>query len=49
MRTLNVTDPELFTIIHEETLRQEKELTLIASEKLCLECGVAGFRIGSYQ
>ena len=32
MRTLNVTDPEVFTIIHEETLRQEKELTLIASE-----------------
>jgi glycine hydroxymethyltransferase len=32
MRTLNVTDPELYTIIHEETLRQEKELTLIASE-----------------
>ncbi len=32
MRTLNVTDPEIFTIIHEETLRQEKELTLIASE-----------------
>jgi glycine hydroxymethyltransferase len=32
MRKLNVTDPELFTIIHEETIRQEKELTLIASE-----------------
>ena len=32
MRTLNVTDPEVFNIIHQETFRQEKELTLIASE-----------------
>ncbi len=32
MRPLNVTDPEIFTIINEETFRQEKELTLIASE-----------------
>lgn len=32
MRTLNVTDPEIFTIINDETVRQEKELTLIASE-----------------
>lgn len=32
MRPLNVTDPEIFTIIHDETLRQEKEITLIASE-----------------
>lgn len=32
MRKLNVTDPEIFTIIHKETERQEHELTLIASE-----------------
>lgn len=32
MRTLNVTDPEVFSIIHQETFRQEKEITLIASE-----------------
>lgn len=32
MRTLNVTDPEIFTLIHNETQRQEHELTLIASE-----------------
>ena len=32
MRKLNVTDPEIFTIINEETIRQERELTLIASE-----------------
>lgn len=32
MKTLNSVDPELFTIIHEEALRQEEELTLIASE-----------------
>lgn len=32
MRKLNVTDPEIFTIIHKETQRQEHELTLIASE-----------------
>lgn len=32
MRRLNVTDPEIFTIIHGETERQEHELTLIASE-----------------
>lgn len=32
MRTLNVSDPEIFSIIHEETSRQQHELTLIASE-----------------
>ncbi len=32
MRRLNVTDPEIFTIIHKESERQEHELTLIASE-----------------
>lgn len=32
MRRLNVTDPEIFTIIHKESERQEYELTLIASE-----------------
>lgn len=32
MRSLNIIDPEIFTIIHEETKRQEQELTLIASE-----------------
>ncbi|CAN5200650.1 serine hydroxymethyltransferase [soil metagenome] len=32
MRKLNVTDPELFTIINKETRRQEEQLTLIASE-----------------
>lgn len=32
MRPLNVTDPEIFTIIHKESERQELELTLIASE-----------------
>lgn len=32
MRRLNVTDPEIFTIIHKEAERQEHELTLIASE-----------------
>ena len=32
MRTLNVVDPEIFTLIHDETQRQEHELNLIASE-----------------
>lgn len=32
MRKLNVTDPEIFTVIHKETRRQEEQLTLIASE-----------------
>lgn len=32
MRTLNVTDPEVFTIIHQETRRQEEQISLIASE-----------------
>lgn len=32
MRRLNVTDPEIFTIIHKETERQGHEITLIASE-----------------
>ncbi len=32
MRTLNVTDPEIFTIIHQETRRQEEQISLIASE-----------------
>ena len=32
MRKLNVTDPEIFTIIHKEAQRQAHELTLIASE-----------------
>lgn len=32
MRKLNVTDPEIFTIIHQETRRQEEQISLIASE-----------------
>lgn len=32
MRTLNVTDPEIFTIIHQETRRQQEQISLIASE-----------------
>lgn len=32
MSTLNVVDPEIFTVIHNETQRQEHEISLIASE-----------------
>lgn len=32
MASLNTVDPEIYTIIHEESQRQEGELTLIASE-----------------
>lgn len=32
MRNLNVTDPEVFTIIHKETRRQDEQISLIASE-----------------
>lgn len=32
MRKLNVTDPEIFSVIHKETLRQEEQISLIASE-----------------
>ena len=34
MRTLNITDPEIFTIIHEETGRQERELTLLPQKTM---------------
>lgn len=32
MRKLNVTDPEIFSVIHKETRRQEEQISLIASE-----------------
>lgn len=32
MRSLNTIDQEIFTVIHQEKLRQEEQLTLIASE-----------------
>src|SRR3984885_6310121 len=32
MRSLNTTDQEIFSLIHQEKLRQEEQLSLIASE-----------------